>query len=120
MRNGKKTVLVINGPNLNLLGTREPQLYGYDTLDDVEKAGIKQGEESNANVDFFQRYVLSCHFLVSYFHHSLYSHLLSQPITLLLPSLVILFNQVFRIVIGRVPWSIESNKHEPTERMESY
>ena len=59
MRNGKKTVLVINGPNLNLLGTREPHLYGYETLADVESAGVKQGEELNANVDFFQRYVLS-------------------------------------------------------------
>lgn len=58
MRNGKKTVLVINGPNLNLLGTREPHLYGHETLSDVESAGAKQGEELNANVDFFQRYVL--------------------------------------------------------------
>ncbi|KAH8887201.1 catabolic 3-dehydroquinase 1 [Thozetella sp. PMI_491] len=54
MRNSKKTVLVINGPNLNLLGTREPHLYGYETLNDVETAGKKQGEELNANVDFFQ------------------------------------------------------------------
>ena len=56
MRDGKKTVLVINGPNLNLLGTREPQLYGHETLSDVETAGRKQCEELGANVDFFQRY----------------------------------------------------------------
>ncbi|KAB5566942.1 3-dehydroquinate dehydratase QutE [Coniochaeta sp. 2T2.1] len=54
MRNGKKSVLVINGPNLNLLGTREPHLYGHETLQDVETAGVKQGEELNANVEFFQ------------------------------------------------------------------
>lgn len=57
MRNGKKTVLVINGPNLNLLGTREPQLYGSETLKDVETAGKDLGQQLNAEVDFFQRSV---------------------------------------------------------------
>lgn len=33
-----KKVLLINGPNLNLLGTREPEIYGTDTVKDVERA----------------------------------------------------------------------------------
>ncbi|KAJ6031223.1 catabolic 3-dehydroquinase 1 [Penicillium herquei] len=54
MRDGKKSVLVINGPNLNLLGTREPHIYGHESLADVEAAGKQQGNELNAHVDFFQ------------------------------------------------------------------
>ena len=59
MKNGQKSVLVINGPNLNLLGTREPHIYGHETLADVEASGKKQSQELNAHVEFFQRYVSS-------------------------------------------------------------
>lgn len=57
MRDGQKSVLVINGPNLNLLGTREPHIYGHETLQDVETMGVKQGKALNAHVDFFQRWL---------------------------------------------------------------
>lgn len=45
------TIFVLNGPNLNLLGTREPQIYGYDTLADIDAALIKQGAEKGVTVD---------------------------------------------------------------------
>ena len=48
------TVLVLEGPNLNLVGTREPEIYGYETLDEIH-AGIAAGPSSSAStVDFFQ------------------------------------------------------------------
>jgi len=49
-----KSILVINGPNLNLLGTREPEIYGSDTLDDVQKRLEELAFEFDLSVDFFQ------------------------------------------------------------------
>ncbi len=40
-----KTVYILNGPNLNLLGKRQPEIYGYDTLDDVAANCAKVAEE---------------------------------------------------------------------------
>ncbi|WP_298131756.1 type II 3-dehydroquinate dehydratase [Micropruina sp.] len=48
------SILVINGPNLNLLGTREPGIYGSTTLADVEAAAIAQGEAAGHQVECFQ------------------------------------------------------------------
>ncbi len=48
------SVLVINGPNLNLLGKREPEIYGHDTLADIEKRLIEQGKVAGIAVTCFQ------------------------------------------------------------------
>ena len=46
-----KTVLVLNGPNLNLLGTREPAVYGTETLADVERICRDEGAALGVGVD---------------------------------------------------------------------
>lgn len=48
------SVLVLNGPNLNLLGTREPQIYGSTTLRDIERIMEHRAEEVGLAIDFFQ------------------------------------------------------------------
>lgn len=47
-------VLVINGPNLNLLGTREPDIYGATTLADIEQQTRSYLQQVGLNCDFFQ------------------------------------------------------------------
>ncbi|HEX5015331.1 MAG TPA: type II 3-dehydroquinate dehydratase [Candidatus Limnocylindrales bacterium] len=47
-------VLVLQGPNLNLLGTREPEIYGHDTLDDVHREIAARAAELRLDVAFFQ------------------------------------------------------------------
>jgi 3-dehydroquinate dehydratase II len=49
-----KTVLLLNGPNLNLLGTREPEIYGSTTLKDVENAASKQADDIGLQLHTFQ------------------------------------------------------------------
>src|ERR1700754_2698054 len=48
------TILVLNGPNLNLLGTREPEKYGHATLADVEKLVRQKADSVGWSVEFRQ------------------------------------------------------------------
>ncbi len=48
------TILVLNGPNLNLLGVREPATYGRDTLADIEEACLGRASVLDLNLDFRQ------------------------------------------------------------------
>ncbi len=50
-----KTVLLLNGPNLNLLGVREPEIYGHKTLADIEQECIQQGLDHGVTVYCEQR-----------------------------------------------------------------
>ncbi len=46
-----RKVLVLNGPNLNLLGTREPENYRHDTLADIEARLVQQGQSLGLEVE---------------------------------------------------------------------
>jgi 3-dehydroquinate dehydratase-2 len=48
------TILVLNGPNLNLLGTREPQYYGADTLDQINTRLTAQAKAAGHSIRFCQ------------------------------------------------------------------
>ena len=50
----KRLVYVISGPNLNLLGKRQPAIYGQETLADVEIACRRVARESNLELEFHQ------------------------------------------------------------------
>ena len=50
----RPVIFVLNGPNLNLLGTREPELYGFDTLDDIAARLDDRARELGFEIDFRQ------------------------------------------------------------------
>ena len=47
-------IQIINGPNLNLLGKREPNIYGHITLEQIQKEVEKHSEKKNISIDFYQ------------------------------------------------------------------
>ena len=48
------TIYVLNGPNLNLLGSREPEIYGFDTLDDVAAQLTKRAQALGLTIELRQ------------------------------------------------------------------
>lgn len=49
-----KRILIINGPNLNMLGKREPEVYGRTTLKELEKKCVNESKRLDLNISFFQ------------------------------------------------------------------
>ena len=50
----QKNILILNGPNLNLLGTRQPEIYGSQTLKDLEEMCVNKGKACSMNIQFEQ------------------------------------------------------------------
>lgn len=53
-RRGGKKILVLHGPNLNLLGTREPALYGHETLANINDKLVAEASTNGASLETFQ------------------------------------------------------------------
>ncbi len=49
-----KKIIIINGPNLNLLGNREDDIYGKQSLDQIKNNCVEYGKKMDLSVDFFQ------------------------------------------------------------------
>lgn len=47
-------VLILQGPNLNLVGTREPEIYGHETLDEIHAGIVARGAELGLEIETFQ------------------------------------------------------------------
>lgn len=63
-----RTIFVLNGPNLNLLGTRQPEIYGTTTLADIEAACRRQVEETGCALNF--RQTNAEHILIDWVHEA--------------------------------------------------
>ncbi|ALE15956.1 3-dehydroquinate dehydratase II [Altererythrobacter epoxidivorans] len=68
MSNASNLVYVLNGPNLNLLGTREPEIYGSDTLDDI--AGMLEDRAQELGLEIEMRQTNHEGMLVDWMHEA--------------------------------------------------
>ena len=50
----KKIIYILNGPNLNLLGEREPEIYGSESIDDIQKLTEQYAKTKNTDIIFKQ------------------------------------------------------------------
>ncbi len=50
----RRNILILNGPNLNLLGTRQPEIYGSRTLEDLKEMCVSKGKACSINIKFEQ------------------------------------------------------------------
>ena len=50
----QKKILILHGPNLNMLGKREPDIYGHESLAEIDAGLLKRGAELGLEVDTFQ------------------------------------------------------------------
>tara|TARA_B100000989_G_scaffold198676_1_gene150090 strand:- start:35 stop:475 length:441 start_codon:yes stop_codon:yes gene_type:complete len=50
----RKNILILNGPNLNLLGTRQPEIYGSQTIKDLREMCVNKGKACSMNIQFEQ------------------------------------------------------------------
>ncbi len=71
-KNKKSRVLLLNGPNLNLLGTREPHIYGSESLDDIEHQLRQQAEKRAITLDCRQSNAE--HQLIEWVHEAKTTH----------------------------------------------
>ena len=53
-KQASKKILVLHGPNLNLLGSREPEIYGRETVADINRRLVEQGQAAGSSVSCFQ------------------------------------------------------------------
>jgi 3-dehydroquinate dehydratase-2 len=61
-------ILIVSGPNLNLLGTREPDIYGTSSLDDMKKLLLAYAADHDIELDFFQSNLEGD--IINYIHHN--------------------------------------------------